>query len=267
MYLLENLETGEQFELNTDEIKIGRAEHCAVKLSGELISREHARIYSDGNQVFVEDLNSTNGSQLNYKTLKTQKTLSTADVCSFGNNRFVFLPKTGLANSDTALAEPLNNDTESFLVEGGVDGGTALRHPVVTPPAWSLNDYKSFKNDSGRYSAASIQKKLQEKQKSNTTLLAQFILLSNHSQMATIEVNRNFDMRWTIGRNPNSDICLKHPTVSDAHAILSFKDDQWLLEVVDAKNPLYVNNQMLTRCRLSNECLVRLGEVDYLFTV
>src|SRR5205807_9633471 len=44
---------------------IGRSADCAVRVKGEGISRKHARVVADGDELFLEDLGSTNGTFVN----------------------------------------------------------------------------------------------------------------------------------------------------------------------------------------------------------
>jgi len=43
------------------EVKIGRAVECAIRSDDQMVSRNHARIFTDGAQWWIEDLGSANG--------------------------------------------------------------------------------------------------------------------------------------------------------------------------------------------------------------
>ncbi|WP_166844279.1 FHA domain-containing protein [Isoptericola sp. BMS4] len=53
--------TGTTLPLSTASILIGRAPGCTLVLDDDFSSSRHARIYPQGDQWFVEDLGSTNG--------------------------------------------------------------------------------------------------------------------------------------------------------------------------------------------------------------
>ncbi|GAA1722865.1 antibiotic biosynthesis regulator FhaB [Isoptericola hypogeus] len=53
--------TGTTLPLSTASILIGRAPGCTLVLDDDYSSSRHARIFPQGNQWFVEDLGSTNG--------------------------------------------------------------------------------------------------------------------------------------------------------------------------------------------------------------
>jgi len=55
---------GERAELSAAPILIGRGSDAAIRLDDDYVSTRHARIASSGDQWFVEDLGSTNGTYL-----------------------------------------------------------------------------------------------------------------------------------------------------------------------------------------------------------
>ena len=58
---------GRTFEL-ADELTVGRAAGCGVALDGDsYVSQLHARVFRRDDQLYVEDLGSTNGTYLNRK--------------------------------------------------------------------------------------------------------------------------------------------------------------------------------------------------------
>ncbi len=73
---------GEMFEVNGDEI-IGRAKGNAIHVVDDGVSREHARIVRDGDDLCVEDMGSRNGTYLNGKRTK-RRVLSDGDKIQVG---------------------------------------------------------------------------------------------------------------------------------------------------------------------------------------
>jgi len=75
-YLLvqDGSETGVRFELKDEETTIGRHPDCGVVLKeAGRVSRHHARIVRRGDEFFVEDLGSRNGTRLNGNDLQRDK--------------------------------------------------------------------------------------------------------------------------------------------------------------------------------------------------
>lgn len=50
-------------------IMIGRGDDCDLHLNSKFVSRHHALIFREGNAVYIEDLNSFNGTLVNYKKI------------------------------------------------------------------------------------------------------------------------------------------------------------------------------------------------------
>ncbi len=69
---------------------IGRSEECEVTIEDPLVSRRHARIVIDEDEVTLEDLGSRNGVKLNGKTLRGSTRLTDGDRVRIGTQEFVF---------------------------------------------------------------------------------------------------------------------------------------------------------------------------------
>ena len=80
-----------EFELSAAETLIGRNPTTDVTLLDEGISREHAVILLDEESGIytVEDLQSTNGTKVNGKRVRSAA-LSSGDVIELGRTRFQF---------------------------------------------------------------------------------------------------------------------------------------------------------------------------------
>ena len=83
---------GMSYELSASETLIGRNPTTDITLLDEGISREHAIIlYDEVNDCYsVEDLQSTNGTQVNGKRVRSV-TLSSGDEVRIGRTLFAFL--------------------------------------------------------------------------------------------------------------------------------------------------------------------------------
>ena len=65
------------------EIVVGRSSDLDMVLVEEMVSRKHARIAYEGDQIIIEDLGSTNGTQVNGETVQS-RTLSDGDRITIG---------------------------------------------------------------------------------------------------------------------------------------------------------------------------------------
>ena len=63
---------------------MGRGKHCDLVLLSNRVSREHAVVLRQGNQIVLEDLNSSNGTWMDQKRIN-KRTLTDGDVFMLGN--------------------------------------------------------------------------------------------------------------------------------------------------------------------------------------
>ena len=81
-------------------VYIGRSLDCEVVLQDLLASRRHVRYSVENEQVFVEDLNSSNGSFLNGRRLLDRTLVQIGDVLSVGQTKFVLNGPKPILNED-----------------------------------------------------------------------------------------------------------------------------------------------------------------------
>jgi hypothetical protein len=81
------LEQGERFDL-IGGLSIGRSRDADVQIDDRYASGIHARIFNRESRVYVEDMNSTNGTLLNDATLKGEAELLDGDVVRIGDTEF-----------------------------------------------------------------------------------------------------------------------------------------------------------------------------------
>ncbi|MCA9042418.1 MAG: FHA domain-containing protein, partial [Planctomycetaceae bacterium] len=72
------------YELSQDELTIGRHPDCEIYLNSDMVSRRHARVFSRGGQVFIEDLGSGNGTFVNGKRVVQPTAIKNEDRVKIG---------------------------------------------------------------------------------------------------------------------------------------------------------------------------------------
>jgi pSer/pThr/pTyr-binding forkhead associated (FHA) protein len=78
--------------IEKEEILIGRVPPVDLVLPDEYVSRKHAKIYIDGSDYFLEDLNSYNGTTLNTKRVgRSPNRLQSGDVILVGKTTICFV--------------------------------------------------------------------------------------------------------------------------------------------------------------------------------
>jgi hypothetical protein len=74
--VVEGANAGERAQLDQAPILIGRGTDAAIRLDDDYVSTRHARIASSGDQWFVEDLGSTNGTYVGSARITQPTTLT-----------------------------------------------------------------------------------------------------------------------------------------------------------------------------------------------
>jgi len=69
-------------------VTLGRADSAEVHVDDPFASSAHARIYSRGDFMHVEDMGSTNGTYLNGRQLRGPERLKVADVIRIGDSEY-----------------------------------------------------------------------------------------------------------------------------------------------------------------------------------
>jgi len=80
-------EPGVNFDVGSGAT-LGRADSADVMVDDPFASSAHARIFSRGDFMFIEDMGSTNGTYLNGRQLKTAERLKVADSVRIGDTEY-----------------------------------------------------------------------------------------------------------------------------------------------------------------------------------
>jgi diguanylate cyclase (GGDEF)-like protein len=83
LMILAGPDTGEIFPIEHGDL-IGRDRDCAVRLRAPAVSRQHARLCFVGDDLFIEDLGSTNGTVVNGQAVASRRELRDGDRVTIG---------------------------------------------------------------------------------------------------------------------------------------------------------------------------------------
>lgn len=116
----------DQHFIDKESISVGRGSDCDIVIRDPVLSREHVRIVSIGEDHIAEDLQSKNGTLLNGKPL-TRQILQNRDVLKLGTHLLAYV--------NTRMAADI--DLERTMLIQAVPRGTvpAEGSPVVAVPA------------------------------------------------------------------------------------------------------------------------------------
>ena len=80
-------EPGTTFDVG-EGATLGRSNGADIRVDDPFASSAHARIFSRGDFMYVEDMGSTNGTYLNGRQLRTAERLKMADVIRIGDSEY-----------------------------------------------------------------------------------------------------------------------------------------------------------------------------------
>lgn len=94
-----------EVQITKDKTTLGRRPYNDIVIDNLAVSGEHAVLQMVGNDVFIEDLNSTNGTYINGKAIKKQL-LNSNDVVEVGKYKIKFLLEDSADYEKTMILKP-----------------------------------------------------------------------------------------------------------------------------------------------------------------
>jgi pSer/pThr/pTyr-binding forkhead associated (FHA) protein len=91
-----------EVQLTKDRTSLGRRPYNDIVIDNLAVSGEHAVLQMSGNEVFVEDLNSTNGTYLNGKAVKKQQ-LVNGDTVEIGKYKIKYVNEAASAGFEKTM--------------------------------------------------------------------------------------------------------------------------------------------------------------------
>lgn len=121
----------QDYHLTDGQYALGRNASCQIILDDALVSRRHALMTVDGDEIFVEDLQSRNGVLVNGMRIPEPTSLNLGDVITIGSHELHLLqgyetvermPRAAPANKATVprMAQPTYPDPTADYVGGGI---------------------------------------------------------------------------------------------------------------------------------------------------
>jgi pSer/pThr/pTyr-binding forkhead associated (FHA) protein len=131
-----------EVQLTKDKTTLGRRPYNDIVIDNLAVSGEHAVIVMVGGEIFLEDLNSTNGTYVNGKAIKKQQ-LQSGDAIEIGKYKIKYVGDDAAENFDktmvvkprtspTAGAKPVVAATVSgFAINAGDSIGLGAFHAAI----------------------------------------------------------------------------------------------------------------------------------------
>ncbi len=121
---------GKGFPIVNDVLTFGRDPENDITLDDNQVSRRHARLIRQDDEIIIEDLGSTNGTLVNGKPIVGQHVLQPADIISIGSS--VFGVK-GFSAPPTIGATQVASEKPTYLA---AMPAPAPPEPVISAPVW-----------------------------------------------------------------------------------------------------------------------------------
>ncbi len=130
--IVDGPDKGRSFPIQREDIVIGRMAYCEIVLTHKNISRQHARVVRSGDAHFLEDLDSTNGTFLNGKRVRSRTRLRDQDLIRIYDVTLLF------RESDEAVVSAV-----------GTDEASGSKRPADGPPGGTTTETLPVRSAAG----------------------------------------------------------------------------------------------------------------------
>ena len=118
-----------EVQITKDKTSLGRRPYNDIVIDNLAVSGEHAVLQLVGNDVFIEDLNSTNGTYINGKAVKKQL-LQHNDTVEIGKYKIKYLLEEGSDYEKTMIMRPGTPLATAMSSAPGMGGSAGLSTPA-----------------------------------------------------------------------------------------------------------------------------------------
>ncbi len=129
------------YDLDTDEVVLGRLPECDIQLQSNMVSRKHARVVRQGTKYLLEDMGSGNGSFINGRRIEEATELHHDDRVKLGPVLFRFetaadaKERSSRSTFDEAFNFDVTPDEQSSTIMGAVGATEGFGMLDVQPAA------------------------------------------------------------------------------------------------------------------------------------
>jgi len=116
---------GKEYVLDQPEMSIGRSKDCDIAIEDETVSGSHAAIRMDGDNSFITDMNSKNGTIVNSSLISGEYELEKGDEIEVGDIKFKFVHKDAAISKEELLSEikqTQNKKVKNKILIGAIAG-------------------------------------------------------------------------------------------------------------------------------------------------
>jgi len=137
-----NDEVVDHIDLRQGDMKVGRKPGCEIVLDNLAVSGEHANIFTIGDDSFIQDLGSTNGTYINNKRIAKHH-LRNGDTVVIGQHSLLYLQE-----SARATERPSEDFAKTVVINPMAPTSTPATKPNTAPAEVSVTSPPEKTNSS-----------------------------------------------------------------------------------------------------------------------
>jgi len=248
-----------------DEITVGRQEGNTIRLTERNVSRRHARLLKQDEQVVVEDLGSYNGIRVNGEKIAGQVEIKDGDLIQIGDYDLAI--QRGAASGVTG---PQPAAPAAAAVPGIADYDSVPEPEPArdTTPASGMQA-SSYANDARRHATAVIRLDKLADDDAGPVVDVPIAEAPRLVVLNTEFAGREFACVRTelkVGRSEVNDISLDHRSLSREHIKLRrSRNGEWKVVDLQSANGVSVNGEQYAATALRSGDVLTLGHVKFRF--
>ena len=233
-------------------LTVGRSAVCGLHLTEGSPSRQHARLTVEGDQVWVEDLGSTNGTFINGVRITARTALKHSDSLRFDVEEYTY--SAGLVDSDKTIMRPATaQQLPPGWIEGGGQGAGINKTVFKTPQELA---------EERRLAAAAAPVAAMQYTDVPVLMIASGLKAGTRTELRTQSSDKQ---EWSIGSDAAREVCLTDSGVSALHARIIKDGERWKLIDQVSANGTYVNGKRSTMSYLNSGDRIAFGPVECSF--
>lgn len=266
-YRLKNLNDNALFSLRQPLMVLGRNAYCEIHIDSGLLSRQHAEIRTEGDQVIIEDLNSTNGTFVNNMRIESATSLMHGDVVSVGHERFMLIApdkNDGSTVYNYNMSQALEEQEDSDVPVAK----TQLQRAFPSPLVWSNpKSYEPLQNSEVEQLEGISQQNVQY----DAHLTPALLIVRDGAQRGKVyplaQDKPRVVQSWQIGRNHLVDVIIEHPTVSNEHAFIKVDENSWWITDNNSTNGVKLNGKRILEAECGHGDVITLGNLELVLKI
>jgi pSer/pThr/pTyr-binding forkhead associated (FHA) protein len=260
-FILKKMPSGPEIALAAT-LSVGRAKENDLKLVEGSPSRRHALLSVADGAVFVEDLNSMNGTYVNGQRLTAKTRLQPNDAVRFDTEEYLLLAEQP-AEDKTAMRAAAPAPPVEVVAQSG---------RLKVPAGW-VDNRQLAENKTQYMSAEELQKMRQGVVDSaanpayGVVDTPRLIVLEGAGQFSRVQLRARTSgkQEWSVGSEGEREILIQRAGVSALHAKIVNEGNRW--KVVDqvSANGTFVNGNRCITSFLSSGDRISFGSVECIF--